>query len=294
MMIEIRKTVKTIFQRIEEATLYSNLNPSMFDTLIPEQYRGSNRDYQKFIVISHHRSASSLIINTLQRHPNVFRFSEIFLPNNVQLQKPEYVEGSKRLLYLRKQYPVEFLERFIFTGYQDSVHAMGFKLFPEQLEFPYMAPVWDWIEANTDIKIIFLTREDLLAYYTSFVLALKTKLWGVATPKQLAKAEKERQKNPTVRLEYDKCLAAFEKRKRLNDYALDRCKNHDILKVSFEDVTSDLNRSLLRSQEFLGLEPQELKVRTKRQQVRPMSDVISNYQELKEQFASTEWSYLFA
>ncbi|MEL7086217.1 MAG: hypothetical protein AAF268_08770 [Cyanobacteria bacterium P01_A01_bin.3] len=266
----------------------------MFDTLIPEQYRGDNRDYQKFIVISHHRSASSVIINTLQRHPNVFRFAEVFLPLYVQLQKPGYVEGSKRLYYLRKQYPVEFLERFIFTGYQDSVQAMGFKMFPEQLDFPHTAPVWDWIEANTDIKIIFLTREDLLAYYTSFVLALKTGTWGVAGAKQRAKAEKERKKNRTVRLEYDKCLAAFEKRKRLNDYALERCKNHDILKVSYEDVTSDLHNSLLRSQEFLGLAPQELEVRSSRQQVRPLSDVISNYQELKEQFASTEWSYLFA
>ena len=293
-MMTIRKTAKNIFQRVEEAVLHSNLDPSMFDRFIPEQYRGDNRDYQKFIVISHHRSASSLIINTLQGHPNVSRFGEIFLPRRVQLGKPGYCENSQRLYYLRKQYPIEFLERFIFTGYQDNVQAMGFKLFPEQLDFPHMAPVWDWIESHTDIKIIFLSREDLLAYYTSFVLALKTKLWGVGSQKQLAKAEKERKKNRTVRLEYDKCLAAFEKRKRLNDYALDRCKNHDILKVSFEDVTSDLNRNLLRSQEFLGLAPQELKVRTKRQQVRPMSDVISNYQELKEQFASTEWSYLFA
>ncbi|MGK7912499.1 MAG: hypothetical protein AB4050_13630 [Synechococcus sp.] len=290
----IGKTARNIYQRLEEAVLYSNLDPSMLDGLTPEQYRGDNRDYQKFIVVSHHRSASSVIINTLQRHPNVFRFAEVFLPKHVQFLKPGYDDDSRLMYYLRKQYPVEFLERLIFTGYQDNVKAMGFKLFPEQLDFPHMAPVWDWLEARPDIKIIFLTREDLLAYYTSLVLAIKTGTWGVAGRKQQAKAEKELKKNRTVRLDYDECLAVFERRKQLNDYALSRCKNHDILKVSYEDVTSDLNNSLKLSQEFLGLSPQKLKVRSSRQQVRPISDVISNYQELKEQFSSTEWSYLFA
>lgn len=292
-MTTLRKFVKKIYQSVEEATLYSNLDPSMFDA-IPEEYRGDNRDYQKFIVVSHHRSASSVIINTLQRHPNVFRFAEVYLPLYVQFQKPGYDDLSKKMYYLRKQYPVEFIERHIFTGYTDDVKAMGFKLFPEQLDFPHMAPVWDWIEEHTDIKIIFLTRQDLLAYYTSFVLALKTGTWGVVGSKQRAKAEKERKKNKTVRLDYDKCVAAFERRKELNEYALDRLKNHEILKVSYEDVTTDLGNSLKLCQDFLGLEPQELEIRSSRQQVRPLSEVITNYDELKDRFSSTEWSYLFA
>ena len=287
----MRKFLKSVYERAEEATLYSNLDPSVLSN-IPEQYRGNNRDYQKFIVISHHRSASSVIINTLQKHPNVFRFAEIFLPKYVQFQKPGYEDYSREMYYLRKQYPIEFLERHIFTGYRDDVQAMGFKLFPEQIDFPHMMPVWDWLESHTDIKLIYLTRQDFLAYYTSLVLAQKTGTWGISAKKK--SSQKRKKKNLKVHINYNKCLAAFEKRKELNEYALDRCKHHDILKVSYEDVTSDLNSSLKLVQEFLGLAPQELEIHTARQQVRPLYEVISNYQELKDRFSSTEWSYLFA
>ena len=289
----IRTIAKAIYESVEEATLYSNLDPTALDE-IPKEYRGKNRDYQKFIVMSHHRSASSVIINTLQKHPNVFRFAEIFCPQYVQFRKAGYDDSSRHMYFLRKKYPIDFLERQVFTGYCDEIQAMGFKLFPEQLDFPHMAPVWDWIESHTDIKIIYLTRNDLLAYYTSLEIARKTGTWGVVAKKRASQNSQNRKEDLQIRLDYDTCVAVFERRKNLNKYALDRCKNHDILKVSYEDATSDLNRSLHQVQEFLNLAPQELDIHTAKQQQRPLPEVISNYQELKDRFSDTEWSYLFA
>ena len=284
----IQRIIKSALEGLEEAAFYPRLDPSMLDE-IPEQYRGTNRDYQKFIVISHHRSASSVIINTLRKHPNVFRFSEIFLGQYIQFKKPGYDDHSRKIFFLRKHFPIEFLERQIFAPYRDEIRAVGFKMFPEQLDNQHFSPVWDWLEQNTNIKIIYLIREDLLAYHTSFALAMKTGTWGI----HVNNASKKK-KDSKVYLDYNKCLKSFQRRKAYNEYALKRCQNHDVLKVSYENVTSDLNDSILKIQGFIGLEPRELEVTTVRQQVRSLPEVISNYQELKDRFATTEWSYLFA
>ena len=285
----IVRIVKSTLERAEEAAFYSRLDPSMLDE-IPSQYRGNNRDYQKFIIISHHRSASSVTLNTLREHPKVFRFSEVFLERYIQFKNPGYDDYSRKMYFLRKRYPIEFLERQIFTSYRDEFEVVGFKVFPEQLDNQHFSSIWDWLEQHTDVKIIFLTREDLLAYYTSYAIALKTGTWGI----NVKNAKKRKQKISRIHIDHKKCMESFQQRKAYNDYALSRCKNHEVLKVTYEEVTSDLNGSIHTIQEFLGLDPRELEVTSVKQQVRPLSDVISNYQELKDKFSSTEWSYLFA
>ncbi|MGK7913444.1 MAG: sulfotransferase [Synechococcus sp.] len=288
----MKNIIRSIYETVEEAIFYSNLDPSK-SVDIPDRCRGNNKDYQKFILISHYRSASSVVINTLQKHPNVFRFAEIFLPWFVQFKQEGYDDRSRKMYYFRKQYPIDFLEKQIFAGYPDDIKAMGFKLFPEQLDFPNMLSVWKWIESHPDIKIIHLTRDDLLAYYTSYVLARETGVWGVRKGNSVAQKQTINRKEKNVRLDFKKCLKAFERRKELDLYTLDRCKNNQMLRISYEEVVGDMNYSLKRIQNFIGVSPLDLEVHTCIQQKRALSEVISNYSELKDMFSDTEWSYLF-
>ena len=47
------------------------------------------------------------------------------------------------------------------------------------------------------------------------------------------------------------------------------------------------------AQQFLGVEVQELPLKLVKQELRPLPEVIENYDELCEYFTGTEWEYLF-
>ena len=140
----------------------------------PQLLQGTNRNYQKFIVFGHQRSGSNMMINTLREHPHIVAFSELFVRSRIAFHIDGYDNHSIKLLYLRNKYPIDFLESYIFSSYRKDIKAVGFKLFPDQLNTNNFRCLWQWIEQERDIKVILLTRRNLLAAYTSLFMARKT------------------------------------------------------------------------------------------------------------------------
>ena len=70
-------------------------------------------------------------------------------------------------------------------------------------------------------------------------------------------------------------------------------REHEILNISYENLSENYEYEMLRIQKFLGVKYLELNPLTKKQQNRPLSRVISNYSELKKQFGGTPWIKFF-
>lgn len=247
--------------------------------------RGPNTNYRKFIVLAHPRSGSSMVIAALRKHPNIVAFGELFVMNRIGFNMAGYDNQSGKLQYLRDRLTAEFLDRYIFSPYSIDTHAVGFKLFPEQASKRKYQQLRDWLASNKDVKIILLSRRNLLATYTSLRMARLTGKYGINDPAERSKA--------TLTIDYSRCLEEFEKRKRNHEDILELTKGHDVLEVCYEDMISDMDQYFAKCQEFLGVDIHPLPIEKVKQEVRPLSEVIDNYAELRERFSKTEWKYLF-
>ena len=262
---------------------------SLFSKIIlkkhPKIYRGSNRSYRKFIIFTHPRSGSSMTIHTLRSHPQIMGFGELFNDKRIGYNIKGYNNHLKKLDFLRRKDPIDFLERHIFTSYRNDIKAVGFKLFSQQLDNEHFKDVWAWLVKNKDIKIVFLSRNNYLASLVSLLIASKTGKFGI-------KDESERT-NSRIMIDHQKCVEEFQKMEIYQKDALKHFNNHEVLKVSYEEIVSDLDHIFYKFQRFLEVDPYEIRVNTIRQETRPLSEVIVNYNQLCEYFKDTKWEYLF-
>lgn len=251
----------------------------------PNTFAGPNKAYTKFVLIGQPRSGSSLVIGSLRKHPQAVGFGELFNREQIVFNIKGYNNASKVFYRARKKYPIDFLNRYIFSSYLEKKRAVGFKLFPEQLDNKHFRCVWDWIEQNQDVAIIVLSRRNTLATYTSFLIAQKTKVWQTI----------DRSQQASIKVTIDKkgCLAEFQKRDQYEAFIKERIANHRVMEITYENLSKSPCSTIMRVQEFLGLDRLEPTVTQIKTETRPLSEVIYNYCELKQQFADTKWSSYF-
>src|SRR5262249_51245812 len=137
-------------------------------------------------------------------HPQMVAFSELFVPESIFFRLADYDNQSAELLAFRNARPLQFLDEFIFSGYRDDIQAVGFKLFPDQIDNSTFRCVWKWLARQENLKIIYLTRRNLLATYTSLLVAQKDKRYAIRDQSQRSQT--------TVQIDPHPCLAEFEKR----------------------------------------------------------------------------------
>jgi len=251
----------------------------------PKILQGPNRNYSKFIVLAHPRSGSDLMIDTLKKHPQIVRFSELFHKRLVNFKVEGYDNRSTKLRALRNKYPVKFLEDYVFSSYRDNIRAVGFKLLPDQIDNNRFGCLWQWLEQNRDLKVISLTRQNLLARYTSQLIAQRD-------GRHLIKHESERTKT-TITIDPNQCFAEFRRREHYIEKIRKCVKRHDVFEVNYEALAVDPDHHLKEAQEFLGVDIRNLKVGTVKQEIRPISEVVDNYDELRQHFLGTKWQFLF-
>jgi hypothetical protein len=66
-----------------------------------------------------------------------------------------------------------------------------------------------------------------------------------------------------------------------------------VIQWTYEDLAAAPEEHLQQAQQFPGIAVCDLRISSVKQEVRPLSEVIENYGELREYFAATEWEYLF-
>jgi LPS sulfotransferase NodH len=266
------------------AACETTARPADIDRLRPAA-EGSSRDYRKFLVLGHQRTGSSMVIGTLRKHPQVSAFGELFIKDRMVFNRPGHQNDSIRLMALRNKYPVEFVERYVFCEHSAETRAVGFKVFPGQLERTRFQPVLEWIGVHTEIRAIIMTRSDLLAAYTSYQVARKDGRFGIEDARDRAFAQIHIDADDFVRVLTQTTAHVDSLRRLLAD--------HDVLELSYEQVTTDLPGRFAEMQAFLGLDPHDLDISSVKKETRPLPEVIVNYSELKDQFKDTEWERFF-
>ncbi len=144
----------------------------------------------RFAIIASARTGSSLLTSLLHAHDDIFCNGEIFHPQQVFLRWPKKEKTPELMAELeemRRQDPVRFMNHVISRSYGRPF--AGFKIFEGHND-----PVLEHILSNTDIKKIVLLRRNVLAVYSSTLIARQTGEFYSQGPRTIQKKIEFRRK----------------------------------------------------------------------------------------------------
>jgi LPS sulfotransferase NodH len=181
--------------------------------------------------------------------------------------------------------PLMFLEKEVFRPYPKDMKAIGFKIFYYHAQTDNRKCVWTYQQNQSDLKVLHLKRKNILKTHLSRKRADKSGKWINLTD--------ERENIESITLSYDECLDDFTSTRRWEEQYDALFEHHSRLEVFYENLSNDSDAELQRIQKFLGVQEEELKSMTYRQNDQPISQTIANYCELKERFKDTSWAEFF-
>ena len=230
--------------------------------------------FTKFVIVAQPRTGSTLLHFRLISHPHIVAYGELFHPAKKTRQRN--TRGAKYPMLTHRHDPVEYLETHIFKPYR-KIKAVGFKLFYEHAQNAEWRKVWDYI-GDDGIKVIHLTRRNLLDSYLSLQLAHRTNSWVVFEKSNGGS------KTNSITLDYEDCSRYFYNTE-VHQQRIDAFfATAQTLSIVYEDLVAHPARESARVQTFLNVKHHELKTKTIKQQTRKQSEIIANYHQLKKQF----------
>ena len=131
---------------------------------------------------------------------------------------------------------------------------------------------WDALADDSSIKVIHLVRRDVLAQLASWKIATVLGNWGDQSAVQ---------QRPTVRIDPEELRWFRQWNQAMTDWRLSRLHRHEILAVSYESLDSAWPQTLRQVQEFLVVEPIDIPPVIRKNEIRPLHEVIENWDELQ-------------
>ena len=247
----------------------------MQNKIQPENHPSSiatetNKSYSKFVIISHARSGSNLLLNALNSHPNIIAEHEIFAAHNRNIG--ENFQPTLDNL---------FKERL------ESAKAVGCKIFYYHLN----EDEWRQISEIPELKVIHLKRENSLSMIVSMKVAFKTDQWGITNESERIDASEKQ-----VYLDYDFLRERFEQMELWKNNTQKLFKKAQTKNVFYKDLVKQYEQTVKDLFEFLNVTDiaiETSKIKHKKQNPEPLNQLIQNYDELKHKFSGTPWKSYF-
>jgi len=230
----------------------------------------NHKDYSKFIIVSHARSGSNLLLNSLNSHPNLTAEHEIFAAHNRNIG--ENFQPTLDNLYKERS---------------TNIYAVGCKIFYYHLN----DDEWQQMSEIPNLKVIHLKRKNRLSMIVSMKVAFKTSQWGITKESERIDADKKQ-----VYLDYDFLNNSFENIKAWEENTEELFQQSQITNIFYEDLTSQYGETMNGLFDFLEVDripAEEITSKHKKQNPEPLSQLIQNFNELKIKFTNTPWEHYF-
>lgn len=143
-------------------------------------------------------------------------------------------------------------------------------------------PAWHYLASRADLVVIHLYRENLFRQFLSEQVALKTGIWHCEVGKPLPPT-------PAVRVDPADCIRVMVQRKARFEQLRRLFAGLPHVCIRYEDIQADVHRTLAYCQGFLGVEIRTLTVAFRKRTPQPTSELVSNFVELRECLANTEF-----
>jgi LPS sulfotransferase NodH len=237
-----------------------------------------------FVVICHSRTGSNFLLWLLTSHPRILHIGEPF--GSYQLEYPWVMARIREIGAVG--YLKERLQR------KGNENAVAFKLLYEQLE-PDFSEKWNLADMedmkrfvcdSADLKVIHLKRRNRLQNLISHRIAQVTQTYILFNPNK-------RIHDIQIELTPEECEAEFVKVQALEKKYAVMFAHHSVLELDYETLVADTTREGKRILDFLGVKQHHLQEQTVKQNVRPVQEVVRNYEALKAHFTGTVWESAF-
>lgn len=233
--------------------------------------QSSSNKKSKFIIVSHARSGSNLLFNSLNSHPNIITEHEIFAAHNRKI-------GENFHLILNQ----------LFKKTSENIEAVGCKIFYYHLN----QDEWQELVKIPELKIIHLKRKNRLSTIVSMKVAFKTDQWGMNNESQKIDVSQKK-----VHLNHEYLKQSFENIDSWENDIKNIFAQHQSQDIYYEDLVSQSEKTLDNLFDFLNvnrISKEQIKMKLKKQNPEPLSELIQNYQELNEKFHNTPWEHYFS
>jgi hypothetical protein len=171
-------------------------------------------------------------------------------------------------------------------GNSPPAHASGFL---HHLHiFSILRPRHNWATLQRDLvqaeqmKVIHIHRRNMLRQYVSNAIAKHTQMWHRTS-------EEMEHSLHIVKVNPEKLIWNFKKTLELRQQAIKDFSRHDQMILTYEEVVDQFDIEMCQVQEFLEVSPRKLKPITLQQEIRPLEEMIENYDEIVKLLKGTEY-----
>ena len=222
------------------------------------------------------RTGSTMLVRLLRCHPQLISHGEVWggdamvgMDGHLAVACEQRPGFQQALEQQRFEHPQRVLYKHFFDA--RGAQACGFKLKYDELVQPRWHEVRRLVEADTDIGIVFLHRDDLLARYLSHQVVLRqTGVTNVPSGGELPRIE-------PFEVDIEDCIADIvETRRRQREFDA-AFATHRCLHLHYEDLSADPQGQCNRVFQFLGLPPAPVRVATEKLVRDPPERLVLNH-----------------
>jgi hypothetical protein len=209
-----------------------------------------------------------MLLSFLDSHPSIEAHGEIFN----RLEDRDYKDVLKKTFSKKPYY----------------VKAAGFKLFyyhPLDVE---SCGIWDELVDMKDLHVIHLKRRNILRTLVSRKIAAQQDVWMMKNA-----AVKNKNAEKAVMFTVQELKDGFEKTRSWEKNGERMFCNHRGVNVYYEDLVGNVEMEFKKITSMLDLANIKPQTNLKRQNPERISELITNYDELKIAFSGGEWESFF-
>ena len=259
---------------------------------------------QEYVLLGMPRTGSTLLLTGLGKNPDILTFGELFhqVEHERRVVHPVQRDGVSYPFDPQQHDAIEFLKEHVYNPALWSHVAVGFKLFAEKVEGPGTERLFARMKDSfPKLKTLQIIRENYLAVLTSREIAKVTNEWVVynktsETSSITSAAEKlsrDQRERPTVEIAPDMAQRYFENMERVDRFFSDFFGGPRHLVVYYDDLAREFALQMQNVFEFLGVQSMHVEPAIKKQSSRPLSESISNFEQLRDVFRSTRFEKFF-
>lgn len=248
----------------------------------------------RFVVLATGRTGSTLLGNALADHPEILFYGELFhaYEDRRRAEAARRTMGAGVERHLPHGVPVcepaddgrEYITR-LFS--QRAEHAaIGFKLMYDQAREGAAATVWDALRERTSIRVVHLTRRNLLESLISIKRAELTRVWH----------SRECLSDMTAfRLNPQECQEYFDSLVAMRRLAAPLLESRPVLTLEYGELAAEFESTMRKAFSFLEVAP-NVTVRKHLAKIARLAphDEILNYAQLKRNFEHTPYAEMFS
>lgn len=248
-----------------------------------------NNFQTKFIITCAPRTGSTMLRMILNSHPEIACYGEVITlkgePNLGKKYQDSIGKTSQELAQIRAENPVNFLYNYIWNQeyYQANSKAIGLKLKYRQLQEQFK-DVFQAILDDKEIKIIHLTRRNLLKRYISNRLAASGKTSTVIFNSEESKLQ------PKITLDIDKCIEDILSVQQTEAQFRKCFKQHQVFEVTYEELVMSNSKIIAKLMSFLDVDFLNLQPVTEKVNSDNLEDIVENYDVVKNKLSKTKYA----